>query len=86
MHLYLKDDRQRTLILCTSPEDEATGIPSRALVFRTMENDIAKVMVEFLHRKELDLSSAVRLTSRKIKGCLGLISVGDGELTLPLLG
>lgn len=83
MHLYLKDDhRQRTIILCTSPEDESTGTPSRALVFRTMEGDTSKVMVEFLPRKELDLSIAVRLTTRKIKGCLGLINIGDGELAV----
>ena len=84
MHLYLKDDNhQRTLILCTSPEDEAMGTPGRALVFRTMDNDISKVMVEFLPRKEFDFSTAVRLTTRKIKGCLGLINIGDGEPFAP---
>ena len=80
MHLYLKDDYRghRTLILCTSAEEERVGAPSRALVFRSMENDTAKVMVEFLPLTDLDLNGAVRLTTRKVKGCLGLINVGDG--------
>lgn len=80
MHLYLKDDvlSQRTLVLTSSPEDERAGFPSRALVFRSMEGDVAKVVVEFVHKDELDLSTAVRLTTRRVKGCLGLINIGDG--------
>lgn len=80
MHLYLKYDNRgrRTLILCTSAEEEKAGRPSRALVFRSMENDVAKVMVEFLPLPEFDLTGAVKLTMRKVKGCLGIINVGDG--------
>ena len=79
MHLYLKDDpTQRALVLTTSPEDERGRSPDRALVFRTMEGDVAKVVVEFVHKGHLDLSNAVRLTTRRIKGCLGIINIGDG--------
>lgn len=87
MHLYLKDDPRshRTLILCTGPEEERAGTPSRALVFRSMESDVAKVMVEFLPLSELDLNSAIRLTTRRVKGCLGVINVGDGELRCYLI-
>jgi len=79
MHLYLKDDllSQRTLVLTTTPEEERDGCPNRALVFRVTEGNVAKVVVEFIRKDELDLTSAVRLTSRRIKGCLGLINVGD---------
>ncbi|THH12240.1 hypothetical protein EW145_g127 [Phellinidium pouzarii] len=80
MHLYLKDDQrsnQRTLVLCTGAEDERAGCPSRALVFRCMEGNVAKLTVEFLHKHDLELSNAVRLTTRRVKGCLGLINIGD---------
>ena len=86
MHLYLKDDNlQRTLILCTSPEDEQSGTPSRALVFRTTESDISKVTVEFLHRHEINLDSAVRLTTKRVKGCLGLICIEKGKQNMARL-
>ena len=80
MYLFLKDDYRspRTLILCTSTDDERSGTPSRALVFRTAETDSTKVTVEFLHLRDVDLNSAVRLTTRRVKGCLGLINVGEG--------
>ena len=81
MHLYLKHDHhgRRTLVLCTSAEEERIGTPARALVFRSYENDVAKVMVEFLPLAELDLNGAVKLTMRRVKGCLGIINVGDGQ-------
>lgn len=81
MHLYLKDDllSQRSLVLTTTPEEERDGSPNRALVFRVTEGNVAKVVVEFIRKDDLDLTSAVRLTSRRIKGCLGIINVGDGS-------
>lgn len=81
MHLYLKNgptSAQRTIVLCTGAEDERDRAPSRALVFRCMDGDITKVMVEFLNKDQLDLSTAIRLTTRVVKGCLGLINVGEG--------
>ncbi|KAH8118625.1 inositol polyphosphate phosphatase [Phellopilus nigrolimitatus] len=87
MHLYLKDSPtdQRTLVLCTSSEDERAGSPSRALVFRSMEGNISKVMVEFLPKHELELSGAIRLTTRRVKGCLGLINIGDDTFLAVIL-
>ena len=83
MHLYLKDNPQghRTLVLVTSTEDERAGCPSRALVFRAVEGSVSKVSVEFLRKEDVDLSTAVRLTTRRVKGCLGLINVGEGLKT-----
>ncbi|KAL5530111.1 SYJ1 [Sanghuangporus sanghuang] len=87
MYLYLKYDTRghRSLALCTSTEEERAGSPSRALVFRSMENDVAKVMVEFLPLAELDLTGAVRLTMRRVKGCLGIINVGDDAFLAVIL-
>jgi len=78
MHLYLCHN-PRTLYLVTGSHDERKGRPSRALVFRAAEG-VAQVIVEFLPKDEVNLTSAVRLTSRIIKGCLGLISVENGML------
>lgn len=80
MQLYLKDDNSshRAIVLCTSFEEERAGAPQRALIFRCLEDNVAKVMVEFLPKDEVDLSTAVRLTTRRVKGCLGLINIGEG--------
>ncbi|KAG2154990.1 phosphoinositide polyphosphatase [Suillus bovinus] len=74
MHLYLSHN-PRTLYLVTGSHEERKGRPQRALVFRAAEANPAQVIVEFLPKDEVNLTSAVRLTSRVIKGCLGLISV-----------
>lgn len=80
MHLYIKDvQNERSLVLCTSIEDERSGAPSRALVFRCMERNVAKVIVEFLPKSEVDLKNAVSLTTRRVKGCLGIINIGEGK-------
>lgn len=79
MHLYLGHN-PRTLYLVTGSHDERKGRPQRALVFRAVEANPAQVIVEFLPKDEVNLTSAVRLTSRVIKGCLGLISVENGML------
>lgn len=74
MHLYLSHN-PRTLYLVTGSHDERKGRPQRALVFRTAEANPAQVIVDFLPKDEVNLTNAGRLTSRVIKGCLGLISV-----------
>lgn len=79
MHLYLGDN-PRTLYLVTSSQEESQGRPRRALVFRTAEGKYSQAIVEFLPQDEVDLSHAVLLTKRVVKGCLGLISISGGEL------
>ncbi|KAJ3993489.1 SacI homology domain-containing protein, partial [Lentinula boryana] len=82
MYLYLANN-PRTLILATSPSEERIGKPRRALVFRAGVNS-TQAVVEFLPKDEVDLSSAVRLTQRGIKGCLGMISV-ENDLFLAVV-
>lgn len=77
MHLYVSEN-PRTLYLVTSSQEEKSGRPRRALVFRAAEGSTSQAIVEFLHKDDIDFSNAVRLTSRAIKGCLGLISVANG--------
>lgn len=75
MHLYLREN-PRALILVTSSEDQRQGCPRRALVFRAAEGSrSAQAIVEFVPKDEVDLSGVVRLTSRAVKGCLGLIQI-----------
>lgn len=76
MYLYLGNN-PRTLYLVTSSHDERLGRPGRALVFRVGEGQ-SKAIVEFLHKDQVDLQSLVKLTTRVVKGCLGLISVDNG--------
>ena len=78
MHLYLGES-PRTLYLVTSSQEEVQGRPSRALVFRAAEEKLSQAIVEFLPKDEVDLSNAVKLTSRIVKGCLGLISISGGK-------
>lgn len=76
MYLYLGNN-PRVLYLITSSHDERLGRPRRALVFRA--GDISsQAVVEFLPKEEIDLANVVRLTSRVVKGCLGLISIENG--------
>ena len=76
MYLYL-GNKPRVLYLVTSSHDDILGRPRRALVFRAGDAD-SQVVVEFLRKDEIDLANVVRLTSRVVKGCLGLISIDDG--------
>jgi len=78
MHLYLGDN-PRTLYLATSQHDEKLGRPQRVLVFRVAPSNPSQAVVEFLHRDQVDLSSAALATNRVIKGCMGLINVAGGE-------
>lgn len=79
MYLYLSEN-PRILYLVTSGHDERQGRPSKALVFRTVEGSTSQAIVEFRSRDEVDLTDAVKLSNRVIKGCLGLISVSQGML------
>ncbi|KAH9971347.1 inositol polyphosphate phosphatase [Lactifluus volemus] len=76
MHLYLVEN-PRALYLVTSSQEEGKGRPRRALVFRAAEENPYQAVVEFLHKDQVNLANSVRLTSRVVKGCLGLICVGD---------
>ncbi|GBE79963.1 Inositol-1,4,5-trisphosphate 5-phosphatase 1 [Sparassis crispa] len=76
MHLYLTES-PRTLYLVTSSQEERHGRPHRVLVFRAAENSPSQAVVEFLPKDQVDLLNAVRLTTRVVKGCLGLISVSN---------
>ncbi|KAI0082404.1 inositol polyphosphate phosphatase [Panus rudis PR-1116 ss-1] len=76
MYLYLSEN-PRTLSLVTSSQDERQGRPSRALIFRAAEGRANQAVVEFLPKEEVNLTGAVKVTSRIVKGCLGLISVQD---------
>jgi synaptojanin len=76
MYLYLGNN-PRVLYLITSSHDDRLGRPPRALVFRAGKAN-SQAVVEFLRKDEIDLANVVRLTSRVVKGCLGLISIEDG--------
>ncbi|PPQ65581.1 hypothetical protein CVT26_000530 [Gymnopilus dilepis] len=82
MHLYLGNN-PRSLYLVTSSHDEHLGRPRRALVFRAGEGS-AKAIVEFLQKDQIDLQNLVKVTSRVVKGCLGLISV-DNDVFLAVI-
>ena len=80
MYLYLKDGRNthRTLVL-TTHDHEHVDLSSRALLFRVHnEKEALQVSVDFSPTLEIDLSDAKKLTVRRLRGCLGLINVGDG--------
>ncbi|KAJ7930003.1 SacI homology domain-containing protein [Mycena leptocephala] len=47
----------------------------RVLAFRQSETNPAQAVVEFLPQSEVNLSNVVRLTTRVVKGILGLISI-----------
>ena len=79
MHLYLREN-PRTIYLVTSSQEEINGRPKRALVFRAAEDNPYQAVVELLQKDQVNLSNTVRLTSRVVKGCLGLICVADGAL------
>ncbi len=79
MHLYLGEN-PRTLYLVTSSQEETTGRPRRALVFRAAEGKPSQAIAEFIPKDEVDLSHAVLLSKRLVKGCLGLISISGGKL------
>lgn len=81
MHLYLESN-PRTLYLITDEKDELLGRPRRALVFRAGQSR-SQAVVEFLPAREVNRTRLVKLTSRMVKGCLGLISVDNGPFPQP---
>ncbi|KDQ13727.1 hypothetical protein BOTBODRAFT_160330 [Botryobasidium botryosum FD-172 SS1] len=77
MHLYLRGS-PRALILVTSSDDERKACPPRALVLRPAEGKTSsQAVIESLPKDQVDLSSAVRLTSKEVYGCLGLINIAN---------
>jgi synaptojanin len=79
MHLYLREQPVRTLLLTTSSEDERRGCPRRALIFRAEGIKAAsQATVEFVPKDEVDFTGLVRLTARQVHGCLGLINIANG--------
>ncbi|KAI0346811.1 inositol polyphosphate phosphatase [Trametopsis cervina] len=83
MHLYLAEN-PRALFLAASTQDGLHGPPDRVLVFRGVEGKPSQAIVEFLPRHEVDLTNAVKLSNRIIKGCLGLISIA-GDMFLAVI-
>ncbi|EGO27701.1 hypothetical protein SERLADRAFT_446933 [Serpula lacrymans var. lacrymans S7.9] len=83
MHLYLGSN-PRTIYLVTGSHEENLGRPQRALVFRAAEGNPAQAVVEFLPKDEVNLANAIRLTTRVVKGCLGLICI-DNETFLAVI-
>ncbi|KAF8639783.1 hypothetical protein AX17_001043 [Amanita inopinata Kibby_2008] len=79
MYLYLAGN-PRVLYLVASHHDENLGRPQRALVFRAGE-DPSQAVVEFIRKSDVDFNSLIRLTTRVVKGCLGLISI-DNDIFL----
>lgn len=77
MHLFLSES-PRTLYLVTSSQNEKRGCPGKVLVFRAAQGSASQAVVEFLPKSEVDLSNAIELTSRIVKGCLGLVSIANG--------
>ncbi|PPR04035.1 hypothetical protein CVT24_010610 [Panaeolus cyanescens] len=82
MYLYLKN-HPRALYLVSGTHDDRLGRPRRALVFRATPGQ-SKAIVEFLHRDQIEFAGLVRLTSRIVKGCLGLISI-DNDIFLAVI-
>ena len=83
MRLYLGTS-PRALYLVTSSQDERLGRPARALVFRAGPGDgkSDQAVVELMPKDQVDFSNVVRLTTRGVKGCLGLISIENGSQVL----
>lgn len=78
MHL-VAGEGPRTLYLVTTTQEERSGRPPRVLQFRAAEHAVNQTIVEFLPKDAVDLSQTVRLTTKSVQGCLGLISIQSGE-------
>ncbi|KAJ7490357.1 SacI homology domain-containing protein [Mycena galericulata] len=68
MYLYLASNPRRVLYLVSTEH-------RRVLAFRQSESNPAQAVVEFVPQTEVDLLNVIRLTTRVVKGCLGLISI-----------
>jgi len=79
MHLYLREQPVRTLLLTTSSEDERRGCPRRALTFRAEgAKEASQATVELMLKDDVDFNGLIRLTARQVHGCLGLINIANG--------
>lgn len=76
MYLYLGTN-PRALYLVTNSNERHTQRPQRALVFRAGLRP-NQATVEFLHKHEVNTNNLLKLSSRQVKGVLGLISVDHG--------
>ncbi|TFK71771.1 inositol polyphosphate phosphatase [Pluteus cervinus] len=72
MQLYLGSN-PRTLYLVSSNERDQR--PQRALIFRAGQRGSNQAVVEFAHKRDVNFSNLIKLTTRTVKGCLGLIAV-----------
>ncbi|KAJ7180325.1 inositol polyphosphate phosphatase [Mycena crocata] len=76
MYLYL-GSHPRVLYLVATEQ-------RRVLAFRQSDTNPAQAVVEFLPQAEVNLTNVIRLTTRVVKGCLGLISI-DKDLFLAVV-
>lgn len=79
MHLY-RATNPRRLYLVISSQEIQQGRPACVLVLRAGAQH--KVIVELLQKDQVDLTDVVRLTTRVVKGCLGLIAVENGTQSM----
>ncbi|KAF7355511.1 Inositol polyphosphate phosphatase [Mycena sanguinolenta] len=73
MYLYLGGSHPGSRVLYLVAAEHR-----RVLAFRQSETNPAQAVVEFLPHAEINLHNAIRLTTRVVKGCLGLISIERG--------
>ncbi|KAF7291041.1 Inositol polyphosphate phosphatase [Mycena chlorophos] len=69
MYLYLSSHSSQRVLYLVATSNQ------RALAFRHSDTTPAQAIVEFVPQSQVPLASLVRLTTRVVKGCLGLISV-----------
>ncbi|KAJ6628885.1 DNase I-like protein [Mycena sp. CBHHK59/15] len=67
MYLYLGSHPRVLYLVATEHR--------RVLAFRQSESNSAQAVVEFVPQEEVNLSNVIRLTTRVVKGCMGLISI-----------
>ncbi|PVF99952.1 DNase I-like protein [Serendipita vermifera] len=76
MHLYVREQPERTLVLTTSSDDERRGCPRRAMIFRASGPKVSsQATVEFVPKEQVEFGDLIRLSARQIQGCLGLINI-----------
>lgn len=73
MYLYLGGSQPGSRVLYLVAAEQ-----HRVLAFRQSETNPAQAVVEFLPQAEVNLHNVIRLTTRVVKGCLGLISIERG--------
>ncbi|KAK7054247.1 inositol polyphosphate phosphatase [Favolaschia claudopus] len=78
MYLYLGGNQSSRVLYLVATEQR------RVLAFRQSESNPAQAVVEFLPQAEVNLTNVIRLTTRVVKGCLGLIAI-ERELFLAVV-